>query len=69
MQTVTDCRKRAPLALFRTLAVADVQSGSPFVVARSQRRTDAGVHATAQQDNSLWARVTHFNFRLPSGDK
>ncbi len=43
-------KKRPPFAFFGALSVAHMDSGR-VVIARRQRRADAGIHAAAQEDN------------------
>ena len=49
-EALADGKKRLPFALFRTLPVTDVNRGR-VVVARRQSRANAGVHASAEQDD------------------
>ena len=49
-QPVADAFEGAPFALFGALPVADMDGGR-MVVACRKRRTNAGIHAAAQQDD------------------
>ena len=49
-QALADGEKRLPLALLGTLPVTDVDRGR-VVVAHRQRGADAGIHASAEEDD------------------
>jgi hypothetical protein len=50
IQTIANGEKRLLLAVFGALSVADMHGGG-IVVAGRQSRANAGIHASAEEDN------------------
>jgi len=54
VQALADCKEGLPLAVFGALTVAHVQRGGRIVTS-CKRRADAGIHASAEQNNRAFS--------------